>query len=685
MIGALPTLARVLTCLALVSLLGCVSVRRRSDTTLVRKIRVRGLGGLPLGERSRYALRQELVQGRSGPLLLTWPFNTFTQPAAYRPHMRKSDAQRVETWLGHRGWFAAEATIDAKRVRRERRHKAGVVDLVVRIDRGRRTRWDGRPTLVGELPPTLPEGLALAGMQVRRRRGARLGDALAGQDWLVRSLADRGYAVPRVDMDLRVDVGTRRASVVYTVEPGTLAVFGPVESGVRAPRATVERIARLPEGETFNATRVREARAALLGTGAYDHAVVEVEARDGLAIPRIEGEEGRPRHVAVGARIGVMGGILGPQLTAGWSHDDLAGRLHRFYIDGNVGVVFREGDQTLVPVFGGRVGATLRNVRGTDVEPSISAEQILFQYALPRLDVRAAVPVRRPLSRTATLEVGPSLRLTRLGLDASTPLWIAVLGRDAVRAYGVVGLGGTLTLDRTTPDVDRREGTHIRLGLDGRLTSTGVPLAEAGADLRVYRAPATTLLGRPVQLSARAEVRGLLAPRDVPWPERLFLGGASDFRGFRTAQVGVYDAVCAGSPFVGFDPDGEFDRFYIPRGGRARALVGGEVELQHLGFQELSGALFAEAGWLDTAGVRGTVGAGVRYATGLGPFRFDVSLRPLAPEDLGPGLGGPGEMYGCEALLPRRRAFDLLSEIQRYEPLGRRPALNVFITVGRPF
>ncbi|MCB9677747.1 MAG: BamA/TamA family outer membrane protein [Alphaproteobacteria bacterium] len=681
-----PALARALAWLGLLLAVGCVSARRRSDTTLVRKIRFRGLGGLPVGQRSRHAVREELVQGASGPLLLTWPFSTVAVPAAYRPNVLPGDAERVETWLGHRGWFDATVGIEAKRVRRERREKAGVVDLIVRIERGRRTRWTSRPVLTGPLPPSLPDGLALAGSPVRRGRGARLSDAVVTRDWLVHALQDRGFPEPRVDMDFRVDVGALAATVAYDVEAGAPASFGPLDASLDAPAQTLERIAALHEGTPFNATRLATARTELLGTGAFDHVAIDVSTAGGRADPRVSGALGRPRHLDLGLRFGVIGGILQPVVHAGWTHDNLAGRLHRLYVGLDGGVALRSTSGDLIPLVGTHVGGVVRDVAGFDVSPAVDAAHVLFQYALPRLDARLQVPVRRPLGRVATLEVRPSARVTRLGLDASSPLWIAVLGRDAVGLYGVGGLGVFLELDPTVPDVSRVRGARLRIGVDGRVTSAAVPLVEGSADLRLYGAPRFTLLGRPVQLSARAEARALAAPSEVPWPERLFLGGPTDFRGFRTGQVGTYDVVCAESPFVNTDPDGPWDRFYVPRGGRARALVGGEIEIQRLGPPELNGALFAEAGWLDTAGLRGAVGAGVRYDTGLGPIRFDLSVRPLAAEDRGPGLGGEGVTFGCDTLPPRRRAFDLLSELGRYQPLDRDfPAINVFFTLGRPF
>ncbi|MEZ4322564.1 MAG: BamA/TamA family outer membrane protein [Myxococcota bacterium] len=673
---------RLLILLLCACLAGCVSARRRSDTTVVRKIRVRGIHAFALSDHTRHGLRQELVQQQSGRLVLAWPFSTFIAPVGLRPHVLPSDVERVETWMAHRGHFDAQARIDVRQVRKERRHRAGVVDLVVRVDRGEPTRWAARAPIDG-VPPALSDGLARAGSRIRPGRRARLQDVLDAQEWLTRSLGDRGFASVAVDFDFAVDARAHEAHAAFTVDAGAPSVFGTLQSELDAPEAVIRRMAAVPAGSPFNATLLRQSRDTLLATGAFDSVEVDVDDTAGVATPTFSGTLGRPRRWELQGSVGFYRRQLRPAVSAGWSHSDLGGRLDRVDAKIEAGVTFRDVTEP-IPVGGLKGAATFRDLGGFDLTAGLRADHTLFQYALPRFEAELAVPLTRPVTEWASLEVRPSIRVTRLGLDASSPLWVAVLGPDAVRAYGVVGLGLFAHLDRTRPDVDRLRGARIRAGVEGRVLHTLRPLAEASLDVRLYATPSWTFLGRPVQLLGRAEVRGVVGSK-VPWPERLFLGGASDLRGFRSGQVGTYDTVCVDTPFSDpFDPDGTLDRIYVPRGGTARALVAGEVELQRLGSPDLHGAVFAEAGGLDTSGLRGAVGVGLRYESGVGPLRVDLSVRPIAPEDRGPGLGGRGTSYGCPE--PRRRAYDLFSEVGRYRFQVRDfPAVNLFFSVGRAF
>jgi len=677
------------TALIALSLLGtaCVGARRRSDTTIVRRIRVHGLGGLPLGERNRHAIRDQMVQASSGKMVLTWPGSVLLEPIAFRPQVLHDDEDRLETWLAHRGWFEAQVDLAVRQVRRDRRKRAGVVDLVATIERGPRTRWGSAPMLTGSLPETLPESMALAGSMVRTRRPFRLDEALATGEWIEHLSGDLGYRNTEAEMELVVDLSTHEASVQFDIQPGTAARFGAPLVEVDAPESVLSQLTSLVPGERYNRTQIHNARDALLATGAFDAVQVDSVLDGTVAKPRIRGTLGPPRHIAAGGRFGFINGILQPELHGSWSHDNLAGKLDRVSVSGEIGVAVPLGTRQPVPIAGVRLGSVIRDVRGAELQPTIRVQQRLFQYALPRFDATAELPATWELAPHLELELRPQLRFTRMGLGEQE-LWILALGPDATRQYGVGGAKLAAIFDRTRPIVARTQGTRLRVATGASLTSLGQPLLEAGADLRLYGAPRRPLLGKPLQLLARLDLRGITSPGPIPWPETLFLGGGDDFRGFRGGQVGVYDTVCVKSPFAvnaGFDPDGDIDRLYIPRGGSARALGAVEAELQRVGPAELDLAVFAEAGWLESSGVHGAFGVGARYETGIGPIRVDLAIRPLAAEDAGPGLGGSGVNYCDASIPPRRRAFDLISEFDRYTPLDRSfPAVNLFISLGRP-
>ena len=118
----------------------------------------------------------------------------------------------------------------------------------------------------------------------------------------------------------------------------------------------------------------------------------------------------------------------------------------------------------------------------------------------------------------------------------------------------------------------------------------------------------------------------------APLFERLFSGGSTSVRGYQRRRLG---------PLAGEDCENNFDDC-DPIGGEA--LLEGSAELRFPLFGNFRGVAFVDAGnvWLDRGDVslselRYTPGVGVRYATPIGPVRFDVGFKTNG-DDPGPGM-----------------------------------------------
>ncbi|MFN2384449.1 MAG: outer membrane protein assembly factor, partial [Gemmatimonadota bacterium] len=117
----------------------------------------------------------------------------------------------------------------------------------------------------------------------------------------------------------------------------------------------------------------------------------------------------------------------------------------------------------------------------------------------------------------------------------------------------------------------------------------------------------------------------------VPLFQRLFAGGASSVRGYERRQLGPKDDPAS----FGQERDPE------PVGGRA--LFETSLELRFPLRGSLTGAAFVDAGnvWsnpdeMSFGDLKYTPGAGVRYATPVGPIRFDVARRTSSDEEFLP-------------------------------------------------
>ena len=679
----------------------CASARKRADVTFVRDIQFEGTGRALVGPRTDHALREQMAQPQSPPLILTWPFTLFLEGPPFRPDVLGGDEERVETWLAHHGWFDADLTWYIDEKRKDRRRRAGVVDVTGKVTLGAPTRWEDAPafTWVGDAPLSPATVRALSMVHADRRFSLEDLDATGAA--LERALGDEGHPWPTVTFDVEVRPEVHAATVAFAVDPGPKATVGPITvSGVTLhdPRVIAD-VAGLREGDPWRTSEVDAAREALYGTAAFDRVVVAPTPDPGAVAPvAITLEPARPRQLAVGGQLGWQGPFFKPEIHASWSTTNARNRLAQTRIGLATGFGYTPARSVLL------VRADWERLThrfaGLPIDWTLDfgVRSDIYEYLLPRTDATVRTGWAAHPTRAVTLTFGPQLGWTRLGLPetaADETAITAALGPGFNNQYGLAQLAGALTLDGTHPRAERKTGLWGRV-FTASVLPIGVssPFQRVEVDLRAYDAPLRPVLGKPLQLLGRATARSLVgAADDLPYPERLFLGGASQFRGFRAGQVGAYDCVCVPRPWarVGQGAEGEIQRYYLPQGGTASAMLGGEAQLHHVGLDALTASVFAEAGALgpgleslvDPARWRFTVGAGVRYETPIGPFRLDVSTRPIAPEDAGPGGPAGGAYLGCDAYGPRRRAFDVLSEFGRFGPLERSfPAINVFVTIG---
>ena len=693
-------------------LTACMGARKRADTTIVRQIKFKGNPWNPLADGSDFALRSQQSQQASPRFLLTWPFTYFLNPAILRAHFLDTDKERIQVYMAHNGYFDAELSWSFRQIRKKRPRRMDVTDIVGHVSMGPVTRWSESVRIRWDDTQQKHPKIALmrAHTLLGKGRRFRLDDVHAAQEAIRHLLADYGYAAAKVTPNVVVRPETQEAEVGLDVDSGPRLRVGELRlhgSEVKRDSIVLDMTA-LRSGEWYRASNMLHARERLFSAGAFDQVRITPaldEIQNGRVPIDVEVAHGLPRQIRLGAFVGLDGNFFSPKGHVVWSHDNGFRRLQSFEIGLSGGVGYGAGSVGAVPLFHFWIHHKVPRFIFRRLAWELKSEVLsdIHENTVPRTDGEAQIKLTwQPLS-FLEFYASSGIGWTRLNLpDSLNSVYraMAVLGPGFGNQYGWMDGRAGIRLDFLEWVERRQKGFTADLML-----RAVVPLAQydnflrVEVDVRGYVAPRRPFLGRPVQLLGRLEYREIFNGYNIPYPEHLFLGGASNFRAFRHGQAGEYDCVCV--PVWWSDTaDTEFStrRHYLSYGSYATGLASLEVQLQRVLLPELSLAFFGELGSMGAYAEdlimpenwRVGVGAGIRYDTAIGPFRLDVSTRPIYPEDRGPPFQQADDeqfgYYNCEDVGPRRRPFDIFSEFGRRKEMNRRfPAVNIFVSIGEAF
>ncbi|MCB9685339.1 MAG: BamA/TamA family outer membrane protein [Alphaproteobacteria bacterium] len=661
---------RIAAALAL-TLIGCVPARHKVDGTIVRRIHFEGNGGLLSGQ-SDYQLRQGLEERASAFGLTTWPLIYTVDPKVFRSDLMVRDAYRLETWYAHHGWFDARFLgWEVRTVRRGHQRRAAIVDLIGTVD-------PGEPSVLRSM--TI-EGLGTAlkgvGNAVLRNASIREGDSFDlealqdTRDTLVSKLRDHARPYASVVLEVQAHPEEHAVDVVLRASPGIAGAFGPVT--VVGNDAVRDRFvldaARVETGASYRYDALRQAQRRLFDLGTFSVVTVEPDLSDPsrVEVPvDVRLTEARFRTFRVGVGLDYDSYLLTPRASARFRHVNVFHELLRFDLGVRAGVAVApaaEAADTL-PTWGIELG--LRDPvlfsQRFSLEATTEIEQDvyngLWNYRRPQADLHLVWHY----SDAVQLGIGPHAeQYVFLGdfgprEQAAQQRLFGIESEEAFR-YELTSLDQFAQWDWRDDPVRTHRGSWYTLFL-----REAVPLTNAGYGF--FKATAEARRYVPVRFSGRSAFPLTVAGRTaaelvvpfakgglIPLPERAFLGGPNSLRGFRANQVGPYTTLCTYDPvttrdgFLGLtgDPVEEqrLTRYHLPDGGTVAGQVGAEARYDWIYGILLStfvdvGALSSDLGGLGPEDVRFSGGIGARYDTLVGPIRFDLSFRPLYPEDQGP-------------------------------------------------
>ncbi|MGE3704581.1 MAG: outer membrane protein assembly factor [Vicinamibacterales bacterium] len=495
------------------------------------------------------------------------------------------------------------------------------VDIVLAVDEGdpvlvEALRFVGfAPLSAGQLA-SLERRAPLTRGEPRVRQ-----EVTATRDLALNELREAGYAYARVTVQEDATGGSG-VTLSFTADPGPVARFGEIEiAGNRTVSASViRRHLTFRPGDVYSRSAVQESQRRLYRLELFQFVNLEsldVDRQEPVLRTRVTVVEGNHQRVNFGVGYGTEEKV---RVEGAYNHLNFLGGGR------SAGVRARHSSLDR--------GLRLDFLQPYVFHPSLSIGTEAQRWWTDTPAYQALVTgakvilTRRPSSRmswaVSWTSENNSSRITDVALaDPRNRDELIALGLDPTtnRQEGTLNAVG-FDYQRSTADnvLDATRGYQVAFHAEraGRwLPGTFDYLAFSG-DTRHYLA-----LGRRFVLANRAQFGTITAanddPTNVPFAKKYFLGGAASLRGWGRFEV---------SPL---------SEGGLPIGGNALLAFSSELRTPLSG--SAGGVLFLDAGnvWRETGGVRldslrYSTGIGVRYATPVGPIRFDVGyqLNPIS-------------------------------------------------------
>ncbi|GHG93573.1 autotransporter assembly complex protein TamA [Pseudodonghicola xiamenensis] len=442
----------------------------------------------------------------------------------------------------------------------------------------------------------LPEGFATG--QVATTGAISEAAAVGVQGW-----RDAGYAKTKVGSQRIVaNHLANRLDAEVRLAPGQQLRFGKlIVTGTSTVKETsVQRIAGLPQGDTYSPATLQKVSSRLRRTGTFETVALKEADKanpDGTLDIVATLEDQPKRRISLGAELSSRAGM---DLSAAWTHRNLFHGAERLRIETAIRNIGGTED------IDGRIG--IRLDRPDRLGPD---DSIFYTFDLERLDrthysvnmVDFGIGMRRVFSPRLYGEISVTA-------NSSTADDAFGSGRD----FQYLALPVKLEWDRRDNPVNARGGEYLNLET---MAFAGFSGSESGLRLKVdgraYRSFGST--GR-ITLAGRLQVGSVIGPaQDKVSPDLLFFsGGAGTVRGQPYDSLGIE----------------------LPSGLMAggRSFVGASVELRGMITDKISAVGFFDYGAVDADAFIGSnspshsgAGVGVRYDLGgFGPIRLDLAL-----------------------------------------------------------
>jgi len=514
--------------------------------------------------------------------------------------------------------------------------------VTIAIEEGPRFDY-GAIDVKGDLLGTPAQHLAL----IRSRPGATFVRSMVEADRKALEIhyQDLGFANASAAPRPRIDLAHHRIAIDFEIVRGKRMFIERID--IRGNSKTRDKVIRrelqIAEGELFNATNLERSRQRVMALGYFEAVTIATHrgSSDDTIDVELEVRERSTGSFMVGAGFSSTESVLVQGQVA---MDNLLGRgqslsgqiqlssVRRLFALHFVEPYFLDSKWTL----------------GTELYNQTSS---LGAYA--RTSTGGALTLGYPLSDhvhgflTYRLEnVGITGGLGGLtGLGATGLQLPALDTANLLRGGWTSSIRGSLSYDTRDNRLLPTRGRYVTAYAEyaGRLTGSENELVRYGGFARRYQHLGPFVL----RLNAQFDVTQALDGRGVPLTERYLLGGISDLRGYQPRSLG---------PHLWSQRPGDVGQPLDPLaiGGNLQVIGNAELEFPLVKSIGLSGVAFFDignaynlesrfctrkgsdactTGFDAVAGLRKSVGLGVRWLSPIGPLRFEWGI----PLDLKPG------------------------------------------------
>ncbi len=487
-----------------------------------------------------------------------------------------------------------------------------VSSAVITVQLGRSFRFG-----VAEVAPLAPDTTLPTGFQTGET--ARISLLQSAAKSAVSGWRDAGYAKAELaDQQITARHNRGELDARLTIATGPKLRFGAL--GVRGDsyvrRERILEIAGLPEGEQFSPQELKDAADRLRRSGAFRSvALIEGDVTSGSDILPVDVRvaDNKPRRFGFGGEIAT---IEGATISGYWLHRNLLGGAESLRIDAELGGIGGTSGGV-----GGAEGGTDYLLRSTFRRPATFRKDFDF-VAFGEIEQEDEPNYfSRQTSFGAGIEyIESDQRTYSIGLGFRRALTEDLLGK---RDYTIFSLPVGALYDYRDYEFDARRGFYLDADLTPFLAVSGT---ENGLltdlDFRTYKTFGST---SPTTLALRAQLGSLVGPslRESPADFLFYSGGGDTVRGQDYQSLGIQvgpdeDDIVGGRSFLGLSAEVRF---------RTEGSLGfvGFVDAGYIGEEAFPDGSSGE--WHSGAGL------GVRYATPIGPIRFDLAVPVSGPDD----------------------------------------------------
>lgn len=584
----------------------------------------------------------------------------------FDPYALRRDLQRIERYLRARGYY--EARVYAARVE-ERSNK---VYITIGVDQGAPIIVDS--IAYPEVTPLDPE--------VRREMRIRVARVLAiganfdedkfeeSEKAAVKGLTSTGHAAATVKRSAEVDLGTRKARLTYSIDPGPTGTFGAVtfEGLGELPEKQIRRVFGVTKGRRYSGEELDEGRQALLDLGVFSSIDVDrdlEEFKRSRTVPiKVKAVPSKIRAFLVGAGVELDSLKTDLHVQGGWTNGNFFGGLRKLDLRYKPGIVlYPTRFPDLLPptdlLYEHRLQGTLRQPSFIENRTTgfVGAEYHVYPVLLPTPteavlgyhEVRGEFGVERKFFNR--LFVSPEYNIqTNFPFD-----YIGHVPQVDTLFVSFVALH--TALDFRDDPIKPRRGVYV---LNELQLAGGILQGDAN-DIRV-KPEIRGLIPLPKKITiALRGAFGFLFPFnyskysqinfETPGTSRaeassrdyqllffrgFFGGGPTSNRGYPLRGVGPHDFIPYLSPAGqsstagGCNPNDK--ECLLPTGGLTLWEANAEVRIVISG--PFSTAVFCDSGDVSPFQVdirlnrpHLSCGSGARYDTPVGPIRFDIGYR----------------------------------------------------------